>query len=380
MSATEPNMMRGLNAGALASERVPQRSQDPSLGTISRRLASDFKAFTHAVTLQVTNKVHAISLNRDVAAELIIKGNQLQFRSLGDFEFAIASRAEPPAQRVMELEKLTLFELRRMATDIRKLDRRLSDVLAAALEGGQSLGGLMVELEIKLFSTDHDWRAIFVALAASNGPRLDGYRHVALAKYMQYLGERQSVIQRIYANRGTDAERGQAQAEEVKASQGQNNALQETSIFDFTQIQVGGVTADDLYVLPRGESIAVTLTGTEEVDLILARFPFKLVPGDRTYLVDPNGVDYVLSPGRNTIGRSQGCDIMVEVEYREVSRKHLVIDRIDAQTVVLTDLSSHGTHVPASRVVGARPTSTDSHDITMVGAGPGASPRVSPQA
>ena len=130
--------------------------------------------------------------------------------------------------------------------------------------------------------------------------------------------------------------------------------------------EVGGVTGDDLWALPRGESIALTLTGTDEVDLILGRYAFKLVPGERTYLVDPNGIDYVLRPGRNTVGRAQGCDVMVDVEYREISRKHLVIDRIDAQTVVLTDLSSHGTRVPSSRVVGSRATAPEANDLTEI--------------
>lgn len=368
MSITEQNVMRGMPSGGLAAERVPQRPNDATFGTVSKRLAADLRALSGAVSRTVGEAVRQVGSTRVSRATLTINGAELVFPSLAEFEFAIASRAEPPTQRVMDLEKLTLFELRRMATDIRKLETRLSDVLVSSLESDIGLGQLMVQLEPKLFSTDHDWRSIFAALAEVKGRSLDPYRRVALAKYMQYLGERQAVIKRIYSGRGTDAERGQAQAEEAAVAE-PKSPLHETSIFDFTQIQVGGVTADDLWALPRGESVALTLTGTEEVDLVLGRYPFKLVPGERTYLVDPNGIDYVLRPGRNTVGRTQGCDVMVDVEYREVSRKHLVIDRIDAQTVVLTDLSSHGTRVPASRVVGARPTTTDAQDRTMVGSG-----------
>ena len=366
MSATEQNVMRNVAARGLASERVPQRSNDPSLGTVSKRLAADLKALTHAVARQVSAVIRLPSFEGEVPVVLPLNGKKLQFPSSTEFEFAIASRAEPPTERVTELEKLTLFELRTMATDIRKLEKRLSDVLAASLEGPTSLGDLLRQLEIKLFSTDHEWRAIFKALITVEGKKYDRYRRVALAKYMQYLGERQSVIQRIYANRGNEPHA--AHIEELAPAPEQNTPLQETSIFDLTQIEMGGVTADDLFSLPRGESIAVTLTGTQEVDLVLARYPFKLIPGDRTYLVDSNGADHVLRPGRNTVGRSQGCDIMVDAEHREISRKHLVIDRIDAQTVVLTDLSSHGTRVPASRVVGVRPAATEANDKTMVGA------------
>jgi hypothetical protein len=368
MSATEPNVMRGMPSGGLASQRVPQRTQDQSMGSITKRLSADMRALSQAVARLLSDALGAVaSLRRPGPAKLTINNIKLEFHSLAEFQFAIASRTEPPTQRVTDLEKLTLFQLRRMATDIRKLETRLSEVLVSSLEADISLGELMTQLEWKQFSSDHEWRAIFLALAASKGVAVDEHRRLALAKYMQYLGERQAVIQRIYATRGTDAERGRAQAEEAQVVAEHKHPLQETSIFDFTQIQVGGVTADDLWALPRGESIALTLSGSEEIDLLLGRYPFKLVPGDRTYLVDPNGIDYVLRPGRNTVGRSQSCDVMVDVEYREISRKHLVIDRIDAQTVALTDLSSHGTRVPASRVVGARPTTTDAQDRTMVG-------------
>ncbi|MBT6277203.1 MAG: FHA domain-containing protein [Chromatiales bacterium] len=364
MSTTEQNIMAGKHAVGLAAERIPQRTENPSLGTVSRRLMGDVKALTYAIGRQLGA---ALARKRDTSlqpATLKVDGHVLHFPSILEFEFAIASRVEAPTARIINLEKRTLFELRRMATDIRKQETRFSDVLAASLEPGGSLGALMGSLELKQFSTDYDWRNIFGALAAEPSARLDPYRRMALAKYMQYLRERQRVIQDIYATRGTEGE-GRKQAEE-QASQ-PHSALQETSIFDFTQIQVGGVTADDLWVLPRGESVVITLTGTREIDMVLARYPFKLVPGDRTYLVDPSGVDYMLSPGRNTVGRSQECDIVVDAKCREVSRKHLVIDRIDAHTVVLTDLSSHATRVPASRVVGARTAEPEGGERSMVG-------------
>lgn len=366
MSATEPNVMRNMSAAGLASERVPQRANNPSLGKVATRLGADFKSLTQAVMRKVSAAIQLPTFRREVPIVLTIMGQKLQFPSSAEFEFAIASRAEPPTERVTELEKLTLFELRTMATDIRKLEKRLSDVLAASLEGRTSLCDLLGQLEIKLFSADHNWRAIFKALGTMEGRKYDGYRRVALAKYMQYLGERQSVIQRIYASRGSELQA--VDLDEPAPAPEKNHSLHETSIFDLTQVEMDGVAADDLFVLPRGESIAVTLSGTQEVDLMLARFPFKLVPGDQMYLVDSKGADYVVRPGRNTVGRSQGCHIMVDADHREISRKHLVIDRIDAQTVVMTDLSSHGTRVPASRVVGVWPAATESNDKNMVSA------------
>ena len=53
MSFTEPNVMRAMSPGGLASQRVPQRQRDPSLATVSRRLATDFMAFSHAIRRQL---------------------------------------------------------------------------------------------------------------------------------------------------------------------------------------------------------------------------------------------------------------------------------------------------------------------------------------
>lgn len=356
MSATQPDVVRHLPR-TVPGER-PSRRPSSQGGRGQQAPGGTLVSLLHGVGawLRSLASGHALAGRlAEARATLVINGETLRFGSLREFEFALAGRSEPPMARAGELDRLTLFELRRMATEIRALEHRLSEILSASLERGRSLGGLMPQLDIRQFSTDHEWRAIFAALAAQRGPRLDRYRRVALARYMQYLRERQGVIQRLYVSRGNAEGRGAA-AEPTPASAGPaaQQALHETAIFDFTQVQVDGVSADEFWLLPRGESIAVTLSGDSAVSVLLGRHVFKLVPGERSLLVTPNGVEHRLRPGRNTVGRSQACDIAIDPAHREISRKHLVIDRIDAHTVVLTDLSSHGTRVPAARVVGTR--------------------------
>ncbi|MEM7406991.1 MAG: FHA domain-containing protein [Pseudomonadota bacterium] len=352
----------------VGAERSGQSSPRPEVAAAGRRLLSDLGAFSIALGRQVSE---ALRPRRQSVLMLNYGEHVLRFPTHHEFDFALSTRIEPPAQRIAELEQLTLFELRRMATDIRKLENRFSDVLAAALERGRSLRKLMVQLDLKSFSNDHDWRSIFAALAASDDDGHDPYRQVALAKYMQYLRNRQAVIQHIYAARGSEQDRQEPAPAEAVA----NAPLNETAIFDFTQIEIGGETAQDLWLLPRGESIGVTLAGVEHVDVMLATYGFRLVPqADAVYLVDAEGgTEYRLLRGRNAVGRGQGCDVLVDHGYREISRKHLIIDCVDEFTAVLTDLSSHGTRVPASRVIGARPTEPEALEMTMVGVGPGTS-------
>ena len=104
------------------------------------------------------------------------------------------------------------------------------------------------------------------------------------------------------------------------------------------------------------ESIGINIAGNGAFDLFLAGYPFSMQCGSRPLLVDLNsGEQFPLHRGTNMVGRDPDIDLRVNLDYREVSRKHLVIEILDDRTAAFTDLSSHGTRVPASRVIGARP-------------------------
>ena len=85
--------------------------------------------------------------------------------------------------------------------------------------------------------------------------------------------------------------------------------------------------------------------------MVLSRHKFKIVSGQQLHLVDENGPDYELQYGRNRVGREQGNDVIVDPAYRDVSRKHLIIDVESPRHVRLTDLSSHGTYVPSAQLL-----------------------------
>ncbi|MFT5174852.1 MAG: pSer/pThr/pTyr-binding forkhead associated (FHA) protein, partial [Gammaproteobacteria bacterium] len=50
-----------------------------------------------------------------------------------------------------------------------------------------------------------------------------------------------------------------------------------------------------------------------------------------------------LRPGRNIIGRDASCDILINSAYREISRKHLILELSEDTKLRVTDISSHGT-------------------------------------
>ncbi len=274
----------------------------------------------------------------------------ITFNSPGDFEFSLASRTEVPAGKVAALVRLDADALRREARSIRDVERRFVEVIAKSIEESGNIGYLIREMDAKLFSQDHGWRQIISALA-SQPKEFDEFKKIALVKYVQYLASRQDVLKSLYAA-GPRAWGG-ASEPDLEPEPAANPALRQTLIFDVAQPPPEPEqppTPGRLERLPRGETISVAVAPGEEIRLVLSRHRFTLVTGERTYLADENGGDYLLHPGRNLVGRQPGMDVVVDSAYRDVSRKHLVIEVDSERRLLLTDLSSHGTFVPSAAV------------------------------
>ena len=67
-------------------------------------------------------------------------------------------------------------------------------------------------------------------------------------------------------------------------------------------------------------------------------------------LADPDGNELPLGEGRNVVGRHAGNEVVVDARFREVSRRHVVIAPLGTQLALVTDLSAHGSFVPADRL------------------------------
>ena len=281
--------------------------------------------------------------------KLEFEGRTISFSAVGDFEFALASRTEVPATKVAELVQLTPEDLRSEATSIREVERRFVEVVARSLEEPGSVGHLLRELDLKLFSQDHEWRAIIQALIGQPA-QFDEYKQIALVKYMQYLGSRQDVLSSLYANK-VDW-RATALAPDA-APNASPDKFRETLIFDVAEPQVREETVSRFERLARGETVAVGVIG-DRLEIILSRHRFSLQPGSPARLFDENGPEYELASGRNVVGRMPGMEVVVDAGYRDVSRKHLVIETSHSSYVLLTDLSSHGTFVPRGTLEVAR--------------------------
>ncbi len=275
---------------------------------------------------------------------LQIDGHRLTFNTLADFEFALASRTEVPTAKITRLVRLSDEALQEEARAIGKAEKYFVDLVAAGMQDDSALGHAFQGLDIKLFSQDHQWRSIMSSLS-EQAPGYEDYKRIALVKYMQYLAARQEVVKSISAERQHRAVTPLFRDE--PEPRGADELSKITLALNLAEI-AGEAALNEGYVrLPKGEAVSVRLPAGQDLPLSLAGHRFRLAAGNPCRLVGEHGDKHTLQQGKNLIGRELGNHIVVDGNYRDVSRKHLLIDLADLPIVRLTDVSSHGTFIPA---------------------------------
>ena len=279
--------------------------------------------------------------------------------------------------RVHDLMALTPAGLEASATRIRQVERDFANILARAVHHPELIGEFLREIDVKLFSHDHGWRSIMEGLIRLS-PAFDAYKRVALIKYMQYLRARQNIMRSLFIEKtkgDTDAciHTTRATADSTAFAAGS------TAIFDLKRTAADGPDANDplandtlandplandidshatqagqdvpadagFIALAKGETVILQLGEAREIVLLLAGNRLRLYTGRDFYMVDDDDNTYPLHTGKNLIGRHSACDVVLDSACRAVSRNHLIVQPISAREIRLTDLSSHGTEVPA---------------------------------
>jgi len=87
-----------------------------------------------------------------------------------------------------------------------------------------------------------------------------------------------------------------------------------------------------------------------EVTIALARHRFAIAHDRGWALIADGGQRYVLRDGVNSVGRGRDNSIAVDSTLRNVSRKHLLVEPVGKDALVLTDLSSTGTFIPQTAI------------------------------
>ena len=270
-------------------------------------------------------------LGNSKALKLKIGEASYEFLSQEDFAFALAGRAGVPGTRVSALVDMSAESLRREAEAIRQVEQVFNDSLDGSLREVTRIGPFLKDMDLNLISQDHDWRAIIGALNLIDEP-LESYKKVALVKYVQYLAARRQAVTAVFAlKRGARSE----------ASGEMDGKLRETAIFDVMDPR--DQDANLFIRMPKGETVEIDLATEGAIVVMLAKHRCRIEQNGKVSFMDDSGRATPLRRGKNIVGRDTSCDVQVNVGFREVSRKHLIVELVDSHVVRLTDISSHGT-------------------------------------
>ena len=275
---------------------------------------------------------------------LEIGDQTITFNSLGEFEFALSGRTDVPSRKIAELVSLSRPELKKEAKAIKAVEQMFVDVLAKSIDEPGTISDLLREIDVHVFSQDHQWRDLMRSLN-EQATDYDDLRRIALVKYMQYLRSRQDVIKQTYAVKKRESRAGETK-DNSQVNEQIPAAMRDTVIFDTVVVEQDSDSTRDFQRLPKGESVHLKLNPDEIVPLRLSKHAFHLVHDSALKLVDDQNETYLLKRGKNVIGRDGVCNIVLDSVYRDVSRVHLMIELSEQDTLRITDLSSHGTYVP----------------------------------
>ncbi len=257
--------------------------------------------------------------------------------ALQSFEAGLAERTKVPPSKLSELMEWPEERLRSESKAVSRVLKRFAEAVVDSLESPQNSDRFLHELDLRSISRDHDWRAIFSKIRDQEAG-YDGYKRAVLIKYLQYLSFRKRLIEYVAASR-----RGLEETEEYS----------DITLFALrleAQMQDASPSrrraADPNFArLPLGESVDLIVSRDEEVNIMLAAHVFRLAGTEPPALTDQHGVTYVLKEGRNLVGRHPEGDVVVDPNYTDVSRAHVIIEWCGPGLIRLIDFSSRGTYV-----------------------------------
>ncbi len=288
--------------------------------------------------------------------EIEIKTESFTFESVGQFKQFLDGKTALPSSKMQDMFNRSDKFLNEEIKQLTEVERNISDRLATAIRDPQSIDGYLDSATMVRFSQDYDWRQIMFELSKHNSDYSE-YKLEAVTHYIQYLRSRIDVAKGIIADRSHAVQESsgnqQAMMETMEtrelhvSSNEPPQHLMETSHIDLSNHKDEPLIAHDLQKIPRGQTVVIEISRMPKMPLKIASRKFVIdSSGADPILISKNGDQYPIKAGENLIGRSTQCSIVLNPEFVDISRQHLIIERYPDNTLHFTDLSSSGTKLP----------------------------------
>ncbi len=270
----------------------------------------------------------------------------MQVQELADFEKGLSARTKVPPERLEEFYAWSEARIRQEVDATARILKRFAEAVVNSMDDATSTNDFLQELDLQTIARDHDWRELFYSLRDQSSG-FQGHKRALLVKYLQYLSFRKKLLSFIHAKKAGLDETCERWDPSVVA---QAEALQRAKASEAKKHEATQESSKEYVRLILGEPVRVLLPYGRKPELLLAGHLYRLMGTRTPCLVDQNGVMYFLKAGRNMVGRHPECDIIIDPNFRDVSRVHMIIEWAGHAEVTITDLSSRGTLVSAESV------------------------------
>ncbi len=289
------------------------------------------------MTMRTAFRNLASGLRRPWPLRLDVGGNWQTFLSEEQFSGYLADRIEMSANHMEDLAAMDGHGVQRELRHTRRSHQNAVDILVRAMETHTKLRHLWGLLDVSKVPDEHEWPSVL--FAAGNADNIsEAALRLTLTHYVHYLEARREILESMGREwRAAALRGGPARPVVPKAMRS-----------DLSPVSRFTTRRNQLYArLPRRRAVNLDLNARRQVILYLARNRFILRMEDgRVILQQQDGVNHSLKIGRNMIGRSAQCEVLVDSGHSDISRQHLLIEVGDMGHVRLTDLSSRGTYMP----------------------------------
>ena len=297
-----------------------------------------------------------------------IKNQSFSFNSVEDFRAFLAGKTEIPASKMQEMLKRNDLHLNEEIKQLSKVEATINEKLAATIRDPKTIDSYLDGATMVRFSQDYDWRQIMFELSKQSTDYSE-YKLEAVTYYLKYLRSRIGLARTILKDKvghapGEDGDKTRILSntmetraitpEELQAAQAESDAIEKEK---FAQTSAAISPDEEKPVpsefkrIPRGQTVIVDGSAAAMMPMKIASRKFVLdLTGNTPTLMSKSGDTYPLKQGENLIGRSTKCSIILNPEFVDVSRQHLIVELYPDNTLHFTDLSSSGTQLPVHMI------------------------------
>lgn len=295
-----------------------------------------------------------------------IKSQSFTFHDVSEFRVFLAGKTEIPASKMQEMLKRTDIHLQEEIKQLSIVEKTINEKLAATIRDPKTIDTYLDGATMVRFSQDYDWRQIMFELSKESSDYSE-YKLEAVAFYIKYLQSRIGIAYDILKDKakpppGEDDKTRLQETMETSvltaddlAAAGQeiendmHGTFANTSV-DLSDQKDDKITPSEFKRIPRGQTVIVDASDIPMMPLKIASRKFIIDMSNSPSLISKSGDTFPLKQGENLIGRSTKCSIVLNPEFVDISRQHLIIELYPDKTMHFTDLSSSGSQLPVNLI------------------------------